>query len=224
MKYIFTLLSIFILIYQPSENDIPLPAYFRSETYGGGWSLKLFQDSTFLYKDYTDRVSSYCEGYWHQVGDTLILNSYKLPKISYTKEIREDNGNELRIDLIGADSNEYFIEKLFYNTSDSTYQFKRKIDRNMSPPTYFFLIEKSRLYSNNRNFTIQLEDYSFNFTVKDTTANIIKVYINDSRKLVSRDMKNYFKNKKIFIYKNNLYLINTNSYGTKWDFPAVRQY
>jgi hypothetical protein len=85
-------------------------------------------------------------------------------------------------------------------------------------------MEKSRLRSNNRNFTIQLADYSLNFIVKDTTANIVKVYIDDSRKLVSRDMKIYFRNKKIFIYKDSLYLINTNSYGTKWDFPAVKQY
>jgi hypothetical protein len=126
--------------------------------------------------------------------------------------------------LIGADSNEYFIENLFYNTSDSIYQLKRKINHNMSPETYFFLMEKSRLRSNNRNFTIQLADYSLNFIVKDTTANIVKVYIDDSRKLVSRDMKIYFRNKKIFIYKDSLYLINTNSYGTKWDFPAVKQY
>ena len=223
MKYFFTLITIFILGYQSSEIDISLPAYFRSETYGGGWSLKLFQDSTFLYKHYTDRVSSYCEGYWHQKDDTLILNSNPVPKISVIEELKEENNSELKIYVLGADKNEYFTEQLLYSTPDSVFQLKRKTDDTIEILTYFFIIEKSQLIPDNYNFTINLYNYPLNFSLKDTTANIVKVYIDDSRKLVSRDMKIYFRNNKIFIAKNNLYFINTNSYGTKWDFPAVRQ-
>jgi hypothetical protein len=223
MKYFFTLFTIFILGYQTSKIDISLPAYFKSETYGGGWSLKLNQDSTFLFKEYTDRVSSYCEGYWYQQEDTLILNSNPVPQISVIEEFRESNNNELKIYVLGADKNEYFTERLLYNTPDSIFQLKRKTDHTIENLTQFFVIKKSQLILNNYNFTINLYNHPLNFSLKDTSVNIVKVYIDESRRLVSRDMKIFFRNKKIFIDKNNLYLINTNSYGSKWDFPAVRQ-
>lgn len=213
MKYIFFSTLVLIVGCSSSYNHISLPAYFSSDDSGLGWSLELNEDSTFIYGDGLASCSGgrYSEGIWFQIGDTLVLNSFPSPKIEYFEEHKGAYTGKLKIYVFGTDTNNFEVSHIYYFKDNSLHPFIRKFDSEMSAKYNFnkmldvFYVNKIKLLPTNQKVVIRIDEFDLSFEIKDTTNDIINVYINDFREQNSLDRKSYLDNHKILIKSDQLF-------------------
>ena len=224
MKSAFFTIAFCLIGCYPTLPD-PYPHNYSSEGLGMGWGLELLNDSTYNYWYFDCSGSSYGSGYWRRSGDTLLLNSFVIPRIVSIKETLQVDESSLRIDVVGSDNKEYFLADVYHNTVDSVYKIKWRLDvgeefkkSNYEDVRAFYQIPKLRLQRLGRHFTIQIDDYPLAFSMHDTLANRIIVRLNVAKGKSSYRQPTYFKDRQIYIRGDSLF----NGDVTSHHFPAIR--
>ena len=231
MKYIHFIFLVFVVGCSSTYQNISLPVYFSSDDSGLGWGMKLNNDSTFNYGNGLAGClgGSYSTGNWYQDGDTLILNSSPIPKIKYIEESKEVYNGKLKIYVFGADSNNFDVSHIYYVKNNSIHPFIREFDSEMSAKFDFnvmldvFWVNKSKLLSNQQDIVIRVDEFDLNFSIQDTTNNLINVYLDDVREKYSFDRKLYLNNHKLLLDGDRLFWGYKNGEYFDEKYPAIKK-
>jgi hypothetical protein len=86
-----------------------------------------------------------------------------------------------------------------------------------------FWVNKSKLLPIQQRMVISVDEVDLNFTIKDTTKDIIKIYLDDVRDKYSFDRKLYLNNHKLLLDGDKLFWgYNSGEYFDE-KYPAIKK-
>ncbi len=203
-----------------------VPKLIEPIQWRSAWGVEVYRDSTYRYDEHYCVASSYSEGNWNQIGDTLFLSSFIKPQIVSIKESCQTKYSFIKILINGSDNNEYFNQKVFLNSVDSinlikkAYNIEELIDKSENVVRSFYKIPTSKFNYKTDSILFFINDYRIIFTLKDTltTLVILNLNVSDNGEMFNSAM--YFNRRKFIISGDSIFSINANNNQIEKKYPG----